>query len=145
VNGQVPVTSPSEVPTWLTDLVREFDKRWSNLDFVGLSDLWEHDTPEPIYVGDEYPAPIRGADALDRHWARVGSRVKAASVSSSVHACDVLSDEIVRAVLLSRWRLTGREGVERSGSSWITWFLVRRPWQYRIFHQMEAQVHLPDE
>jgi hypothetical protein len=145
VNGRAQVTSPSEHPAWLTDLVGEFDKRWSNLDFVGLSDLWEHDSPPPIYVGDEYPAPIHGAEAIDRHWARVGSRVKAASVSSIVHTCDALSDAIVRAVLLSRWRLTGREDVERSGASWITWFLVRRGEQHRIFHQMEAQVHLPDE
>src|SRR4029450_6661260 len=55
----------------VTDLVREYDKLWSTLDFVGLADLWERDDPQPIYVGDEYAAPLIGTDDLDRHWARV--------------------------------------------------------------------------
>jgi hypothetical protein len=49
-------------------------------------------------------------------------------------------------LLLSRWRLTGREAdVERTGTSWITWLLVRREGRYRIFHQMESQVYLTDD
>src|SRR5262249_35854370 len=133
--------------------IREYDKRWSNLDFVGLSELWVRDNPRPIYVGDEYPAPLIGVDELDRHWARVASRLKAASVSSRLHAFDTVSgdhaldavNDVVRAVLLSRWRLTGRESdVERRGASWITWLLVRRGEDYRIFHHMESQVHLGD-
>jgi hypothetical protein len=154
-----------------TELIREYDKRWSNLDFVGLSELWVRDDPQPIYIGDEYPAPLIGVDELDRHWARVASRLKAASVSSRLHAFDTVSgdhafdtvsgdhafdtvsgdhaldtvNDVVRAVLLSRWRLTGRESdVERRGASWITWLLVRRGEEYRIFHHMESQVHLGD-
>jgi hypothetical protein len=127
------------------DLVREYDKLWSTLDFVGLADLWEHDDPQPIYVGDEYAAPLIGTDDLDRHWARVASRVKAASVSSTLHEFDVVDDTVARALLLSRWSLTGRESdVQRTGASWITWLLVRRGERYRIFHQMESQVYLTD-
>lgn len=130
----------------LADLVAEHDKRWSSLDFVGVAQLWEHGSPQPIYLGDEYAAPLVGADELDRHWARVGSRLKAASISSTLQTFDVVYDAIVRAVLLSRWRLTGRESdLERSGTSWITWLLIRRAEQYRIFHQMESQVYLTDE
>jgi hypothetical protein len=129
----------------LTELVREYDKRWSNLDFVGLSELWVRDNPQPIYMGDEYPAPLIGVDELDRHWARVASRLKSASMASRLHAFDVVNDDIVRSVLLSRWRLTGRESdLERSGASWITWQLVRRNGQCRIFHHMESQVYLGD-
>jgi hypothetical protein len=162
---------PSADQVGLTELIREYDKRWSNLDFVGLSELWVRDNPLPIYVGDEYPAPLIGVDELDRHWARVASRLKAASVSSRLHALDTVSgdhaldtvsgdhaldtvsgdhaletvNDVVRAVLLSRWRLTGRESdVERRGASWITWLLVRRGDEYRIFHHMESQVHLGD-
>jgi hypothetical protein len=128
-----------------SDLVREYDERWSALDFVGLSELWVQDDPKPIYVGDEYPEPLVGAEALDRHWARVASRVKSASVSSTLHSFDMVGDAVGRAVLLSRWRLTGREAdLERTGASWITWLLIRRDEQYRIFHQMEAQVYLPE-
>jgi hypothetical protein len=129
----------------LADLVLEHDRCWSSLDFIGLSQLWERHSPRPLYLGDEYAAPLIGAEELDRHWARVGSRCKAASVSSSVHACDALTDDIIRCVLLSRWRLTGRESdLERTGASWLTWLLIRRGERYRIFHQMEAQVFLTD-
>jgi hypothetical protein len=131
------------VPEAVADLAREYDKRWSSLDFVGLSRLWEHQSPRPIYVGDEYAAPLVGAEELDRHWARLGSRLKAASVSSTVHACDIVSDTVTRCVLLTRWRLTGRESdIERTGASWVTWLLIRSGEQYRIFHQMESQVYL---
>jgi hypothetical protein len=128
-----------------SDLVREYDERWSALDFACLSELWVQDNPQPIYIGDEYPEPLVGAEALDRHWARVASRVKSASVSSTLHSFDMVGDAVGRAVLLSRWRLTGREAdLERTGASWITWLLIRRDEQYRIFHQMEAQVYLPE-
>ena len=126
-------------------LVREYDKCWSNLDFGCLADLWERDDPQPIYVGDEYAAPLIGNDELDRHWARVASRLKRASVSSTLHEFDVVDDTVVRALLLSRWRLTGRESdVEHTGTSWVTWFLVQRDGRFRIFHQMESQVYLTD-
>jgi hypothetical protein len=126
-------------------LVQEYDQRWSDLDFGGLWDLWEHDSPQPIYVGDEYPGPLIGFDELARHWARVANRLTWASVSSRLHSHDTVNDEIVRAVLLSRWRLRGRESdSERSGASWITWLLVRRSGQDRIFHHMESQVYVGD-
>lgn len=155
----------SPPPAEVSDLIREYDKLWSSLDFVGLADLWERGGPQPIYVGDEYAVPLIGNDDLDRHWARVASRVKAASVSSALHAFDVLDEgldeavdeAVVRVVLLSRWRLTGREsdagqtgedrGVhmgEHKGASWITWLLIRRGGRYRIFHHMESQVYLTD-
>jgi hypothetical protein len=103
----------------------------------------EHQRPLPIYLGDEYPAPLIGADELERHWARVSSRIKSASVSSTLHAFDVVDEAIVRAVVCSRWRLTTRESdLERTGASWITWLLVHRGERYRIFHQMESQVYL---
>jgi hypothetical protein len=112
---------------------------------LGLAELWERDDPQPIYVGDEYAAPLIGNDKLDRHWARVAGRLKSASVSSTLHEYDVVDDTVVRALLLSRWSLTGRDAdVQRTGASWITWLLVRRGGRYRIFHQMESQVYLTD-
>lgn len=133
------------VETVLTDLVRQYDTRWSRLDLAGVSDLWERSGPRPIYLADEYPAPLIGTDELDRHWARVSSRLKAARVSSRLHSFDVVDDATVRAVLFSRWRLTGRESdLERTGASWVTWLLVRRDGRYRIFHHMEAQVYVAD-
>ena len=94
----------------LVELVRDYDKQWSGLDFVGVSELWVRDAPQPIYVGDEYAAPLIGADELDRHWARIAGRLKAVSVSSTLHEFDVVDDTVVRALLLSRWRLTEQGG-----------------------------------
>ncbi len=130
----------SRPPAEVSDLIREYDKLWSSLDFVGLAELWERDGPQPIYLGDEYATPLVGNDDLDRHWARVASRGKTASMSSALHG-----DDVVRAVLLSRWRLTGKESdYEHTGASWITWLLIRRGERYRIFHHMESQVYLTD-
>lgn len=135
----------SRQPFEVSDLVQEYDKCWSGLDFVALADLWVRDDPQPIYVGDEYAAPLIGADELDRHWARVAGRLKSASVVSTLHETDVVDDTVVRALLLSRWRLRGREAdVEHTGTSWITWLLVRRGERYRIFHQMESAVYLSE-
>ena len=135
----------SRPPAEVSDLIREYDKLWSSLDFVGLAELWERDRPQPIYLGDEYATPLVGNDELDRHWARVASRVKTASMSSALHEFDVVGDDVVRAVLLSRWRLTGKESdYEHTGASWITWLLIRRGERYRIFHHMESQVYLTD-
>ena len=140
----LPGEQPAVPPELSPDLVRELRQAcWSSLDFVGLADLWVRDNPQPIYVGDEYAAPLIGDDELDRHWARVAGRLKAASVSSTLHEFDVVDDTVVRALLLSRWRLTAREAAdERTGASWITWLLVRRGERFRIFHQMESQVYL---
>lgn len=129
----------------VADLVRQYDAFWSSLDFAGVAELWVRGEPQPIYVGDEYAEPLIGVDELERHWARIAARLKTASVSSALHECDVVDDSVVRALLLSRWSLTGTESdVERTGASWITWLLVRRHDRLRIFHQMESQVYLSD-
>jgi hypothetical protein len=129
----------------LSALVDEYDAKWSALDFAGVAGLWEDNVPQPVYIGDEYAMPLIGADQLERHWARVAGRLKRASVSSQLRSADLLADGIARCVVLSRWSFTARESdVEHRGSSWITWLLVARGENYRIFHHMEAQVYLDD-
>jgi hypothetical protein len=129
----------------LTALVAEYDAKWSALDFAGVADLWEEETPEPVYIGDEYAMPLIGADELERHWARVAGRLKRASVSSELRSADLLADGFARCVVFCRWSVTGRESdVEHTGSSWITWLVVERGEKYRIFHHMESQVYLDE-
>jgi hypothetical protein len=129
----------------LSALVAEYDAKWSALDFAGVADLWEEETPEPVYIGDEYAMPLIGADELERHWARVAGRLKRASVSSELRSADLLADGFARCVVFCRWSVTGRESdVEHTGSSWITWLVVERGEKYRIFHHMESQVYLDE-
>jgi hypothetical protein len=138
----VSVSSEALLPR-LSALVAEYDAKWSALDFAGVAELWEDDTPQPVYIGDEYAAPLVGADDLMRHWARIAGRLKRASVSSELRSADLLADGLARCVLFCRWRVTGRESdVEHTGSSWITWLVVERGERYRIFHHMESQVYL---
>jgi ketosteroid isomerase-like protein len=129
----------------LRALVDEYDAKWSALDLAGVAALWEDDTPQPVYIGDEYAMPLIGADELDRHWARVAGRLKRASVSSQLRSADLLADGFARCIVLSRWSFTGRESdVAHTGRSWITWLVVARGDKYRIFHHMESQVYLDD-
>jgi len=85
----------------LRALVDEYDAKWSALDLVGVAALWEDDTPQPVYIGDEYAMPLIGADELDRHWARVAGRLKRASVSSQLRSADPLADGFARCVVLT--------------------------------------------
>jgi hypothetical protein len=127
----------------LIALIGEYDQKWSALDFAGVAGLWERQDPRPMYVGDEYAMPLLGAEELDRHWARIGSRLKRASVASQLWSADELAGGVARCVLLSRWSLTGQESdIPHTGASWITWLLTRRGDSYLIFHHMESQVYL---
>lgn len=133
----------------LRALISEYDQKWSALDIAGVADLWERgrerDSPQPMYIGDEYAMPLIGADELDRHWARVAGRLKHASVSSQLWSADALVGGLARCILLSRWRFTGQEAdTAHTGASWITWLLMARGEKYRIFHQIESQVYLED-
>ncbi|OBA77256.1 hypothetical protein A5641_18655 [Mycobacterium sp. 1554424.7] len=127
----------------LVALIGEYDQKWSALDFAGVAGLWERQDPRPMYVGDEYAMPLLGAEELDRHWARIGSRLKRASVASQLWSADELAGGVARCVLLSRWSLTGQESdIPHTGASWITWLLTLRGDRYLIFHHMESQVYL---
>jgi hypothetical protein len=133
----------ADLAAGLVALVSEYDEKWSALDFAGLAELWERRDPRPMYIGDEYAMPLLGADEIDRHWARIGSRLKRASVSSRLWSTDALAGGVARCVLLSRWSCTGQESdVAHTGTSWITWLLTFRGDKYRIFHHTELQVYL---
>jgi hypothetical protein len=133
------------VTSSIKSLVHEYDEKWSALDIAGVAGLWERDDPQPVYIGDEYPTPLIGVEEMDRHWARIGSRLKRASVSSQLWSADALAGGLARCLLLSRWSFTGTESdITRTGASWITWLLTARGDKYRIFHHMESQVYLEE-
>jgi hypothetical protein len=140
----------------IRSLVSEYDEKWSALDIAGVADLWEREARQPVYIGDEYAAPLVGVDELDRHWARIASRLKCASVSSRLWSADALDSRLARCILFSRWSFTAigsdpETDTVHAGASWITWLLTARNLggergenKYRIFHHMESQVYLEE-
>jgi hypothetical protein len=42
----------------LSALIGEYDAKWSALDIAGVADLWERNSPQPVYIGDEYAIPL---------------------------------------------------------------------------------------
>jgi hypothetical protein len=129
--------------TDVDELVAAYDSCWNRVDFDGLSRLWVRSDPDPIYVGDEYPEPLVGAQQLDRHWARLSARVRQATMRSTPYRADVLEGGPLRCVLLCRWSFMTR-GTETSatGASWVTWLAVPHEGRRRIALHMESEVHL---
>jgi hypothetical protein len=148
VSGLTPAEAESGQPgliAGLTALISEYDEKWLALDIAGVAGLWERETPQPIYIDDEYPTPLIGVEALDRHWARMAGRLKHASVFSQLWSAEALAGGFARCVLLSRWSFTRAESdIAHSGASWITWLLTLRGNRYLIVHHMESQVYLGD-
>lgn len=137
---------PGEPAAAALAVINEYDQKWCALDIAGVAALWERESPQPVYIADEYAMPLIGGDELERHWSRTASRLKRASVSSRLGSADVLSDGVTRAILLSRWSFTGYESdVARTGASWITWLLLARGSQYRIFHHMESPAYFEND
>src|ERR1051325_10182305 len=86
-----------------------YDACWSRLALDGVADLWDRRHPNPVYIGEEYAAPIVGWAELNKHWARLAARLRSAEMRSSVIALDVPGPEVASAVLLSQWRFCGVE------------------------------------
>ena len=148
MSGLTPAEAESGQPgliAGLTALISEYDEKWLALDIAGVAGLWERETPQPIYIGDEYATPLIGVEALDRHWARMAGRLKHALVFSQLWSAEALAGGFARCVLLSRWSFTRAESdIAHSGASWITWLLTLRGNGYLIVHHMESQVYLGD-
>jgi hypothetical protein len=71
--------------TRLAALVADYDTKWSALDVTGVARLWEDETPQPVYIGDEYATPLIGIDrrrirplrlveSMELHGARIRRR-----------------------------------------------------------------------
>jgi hypothetical protein len=114
------------------------DRCWTALDIAGLEALWDTDDSQVSYLGDEYASPIVGAAAMRQHWGRTGTRLRAAQVCSDVRLLNLLSDGLALAIVDQRWSVAGVEGGPwRSGRSWVTTVLRRRPSGWRFVAYME--------
>ena len=43
------------------------EMQWRPFSSQCVSQLWEQNSPQPVYLGEEYALPLIGADALDQH------------------------------------------------------------------------------
>jgi hypothetical protein len=120
-------------------LIAEHDSCWCRCDFDGIADLWDPGDKELVYIGEEYSEPLYGEAALQRHWGRLGGRIRAAEMSTEVIAVRELSPDLALLVLRAEWSLRAVESDERrAGCSWITALARRRVGGWRFVHQMEA-------
>lgn len=130
----------------MTSLLHAYDRLWSDLDFVGISALWDRDEGLPIYIGDEYPAPLIGWHELARHWGKLGGRLHSAEMSSRQVAANRVGSDLAILVFLSVWQLVAVESPERhTGQRWVTAILRKGSAGWRFIYVAEAPAFLAAE
>jgi len=125
----------------IDELLAAYDACWNRLELGTVADFWDRRYPNPVYIGEEYAAPIVGWAELNKHWARVTARLQSAQVRSSVVVVDLPSPELASVVLLSQWRFCSVESTtEHRGESWVSALLRCTPDGWRFFHYAEAPI-----
>ena len=123
-------------------LLGQHDSLWRSLDFAGLAGLWDREEGMPIYVGDEYPAPVIGWQDLGRHFGRLGGRLREAEVASTLVAAHSVDADLAIAVLLLEWSLASVESAARlSGQRWVSSVLRRTAAGWRFVHYAESPAY----
>lgn len=134
-----------EVATDIASLLKEHDRAWGRLDLESLAELWDRHASFPVYLGEEYSHPITTWPELARHWARLGARLRAATVESKLTTVNLLATDIAAIVALIDWRFVGVESsTEHRGHTWATAIMRRRSVGWRFVHYMEAPIFLED-
>jgi len=134
----------ADVRAAVLDALARHDRALGALDFDAVAALWDEADADAMYVGEEYARPQHGWQELNSHWARLGARLRRAEIRSEPVNVRELADGVALAVLLVEWQLEGVDSaVARSGRSWVTVLLRRRPDGWRLFHYMEAPIYLP--
>ena len=126
----------------LQALLAIHDEMWRKLDFAGLAGLWDVQEGTPVYVGDEYPAPVMGWSDLGRHFGRLGGRLNAAGMSSTLLEAHSIAENVAVAVYLADWTLTTVESPdEHRGQRWVSAVLRRGADGWRFLHVAESPAY----
>jgi hypothetical protein len=126
----------------LIELVREHDRRWNEIDLVGVAALWDTTHRAPLYLGDEYLLPIVGWTDLNKHWGRIDARIEHASLATHIVLVSVHDAAFGSVTALVDWALRTVESAEtRSGRSWVNVLARRRPAGCRIVHYSETPIY----
>ena len=130
----------------MTSLLHAYDRLWCDLDFMGISALWDRDEGLPIYIGDEYPTPLIGWQELTRHWGKLGGRLHSVVMNSRQVAANRVGTDLAVLVFLSVWQLVAVESPERhTGQRWVTAILRKGDAGWRFIYQAEAPAFLDEE
>lgn len=120
-------------------LLGRHDECWARLDFEGLGALWDADEEAPVYVGEEYAAPVVGWGDLHRHWARLAGRLRRARVFSTLRLVKRIGPETALAVVEVDWEFLGRGSeVTHAGRNWVTAVLRDGATGWRFVHWAES-------
>jgi len=128
---QLPAGRPMPEPdpalrAQIAELLARHDDCWRHLDFVAVVGLWDTDEPFPVYVGDEYRAPVIGWHDLGRHFGRLGGRLSEASMRSTLLEAHLVASDVAVATYLLDWTLATVESAGAlSGQRWVTAMLRR--------------------
>jgi len=148
---RLPVGAPlsprdAELQGELAALLAEHDRLWHELDFVGLASLWDADEGRPVYIGDEYPAPVVGWQDLARHFGKVGGRMHEATVRSILLDAHRVAADLAVGVFLMNWEFVAVESPERyKGQRWVTVLLRNRAGGgWRFLHHAESPAYEVD-
>ena len=123
-------------------LLDEHDRLWRCLDFAGLAGLWDRAEGMPIYVGDEYPGPVIGWQDLERHFGRLGGRLREADVATRLMAAHGIAADLALAVVLLEWSYSTVESADRlGGQRWVSCLLRRTAVGWRFVHYAESPAY----
>jgi hypothetical protein len=129
----------------LAALLHAYAAAWGAVDFAAAAGCWDAADPEPVYVGLEYPAPLIGWADLDRHWARLGARVKAAALAWEDVQVRIAAPGLAAVVALSVWEVESVESPTRHhGQSWVSLLARRRAEGWRICQFVESPAYFAD-
>ena len=126
-------------------VLAEHDRLWQALDFAGVASLWDLEEGVPIYVGDEYAAPVVGWQDLNRNFGRLGGRLREAAMRSTLLEAHRAGSDLAIAVYLLEWSLATVESPERrSGQRWVSAVLRRVGDEWRFIHNAESPAYHVD-
>lgn len=123
----------------IATLLERHDECWAGLDFDGLGALWDGHEDAPVYVGEEYAAPVVGWPDLHRHWARLAARLRRARVVSTLRLVKRLGPESALAVIEVEWEFLARgSDATLCGRNWVTAVVQDGAAGWRFVHWAES-------
>jgi hypothetical protein len=138
--GDVPVRTGGQIDGGLSALLAEHDRRWQELNALGVSDLWDRLSTTVMYFGDECRDPIVGQRDLRQHCSRMIRRLTHAEMRSELVAAQELGPDAATLLALMKWTFTLAGQPSTSGTSWVGATVVRTTSGWRFVQYVERLI-----